>query len=306
MFVSARWRVHRADGLLFDPSGAGAGMSELRTQTRRLAVYTAILVVAGTGLAACTTVAGAPATVPQATVTVELSPGPGPQVPLDPDVADELYLMVADRSAAGEVTAAVPPQAERGFGGFVVSPDDPGLPVLRILPTAVYLDQAGTPGRIDDPSSGFYNRVYEAVRPLLDEATRAALPESNPPIPTLTTPIPPQLGAPAIWTLANSDRLSGATTAITINVTRMECSSGKTGAITRPVVSVGDDAIIMRADAETLPDGSHQTCPENDSVAVELALPEPIGDRPLLDAACLEGPARRTIHCDNGAARWTP
>jgi len=35
-------------------------------------------------------------------------------------------------------------------------------------------------------------------------------------------------------------------------------------------------------------------------------LPEPVGDRSLVDAACLEYPAIRGIDCVNGGTRWTP
>lgn len=277
-----------------------------RPVPRRWLAVAGIFMVAG--LVACSEAPSVPATPPaQATATVDLNRGQqNPHVPLDPDVADELYLMISDHKAAGEVIPAEPPKVGPGFGGLVVAPADPTLPQLRILPTAVYVDDPDRPGRIDDPASGFYNRVYDAVLPLLDEPTRTALPDSNPPIPTVTATVPPRVGSPAIWTLANPNDLTRASATITINVTRLECSSGKTGAIARPVVSVSDDDIIIRADAEPLPDDSAQTCPDNDSVAVTVPLPEPIGDRPLIDAACLERPALRTSHCQSGATRWTP
>lgn len=281
------------------------------TVRRWLAAAVGIIVAAGIGLAAsgCSTpVSDAPAAPPgRTTVIVDLYSGrENPQLPLDPDVAEEMYLMIGDSAAAGEVIPADPPDPGPGFRGFVVTPADANLPVLRILPTAVYLDESGTPGRVDDPGSGFYNRVYDAIRPLLDDATRTALPDSNPAIPEVTATIPPQVGAAATWTLADSERVTATSTTVTIEVTRAECSSGVTGAIAQAVVSLGIDDIIIRVDAEPLPGNEPQNCQGNDSVQMTVSLHEPIGDRALVDAACLEGPAVRTSFCETGATRWSP
>ena len=118
--------------------------------------------------------------------------------------------------------------------------------------------------------------------------------------------IPPQVGAAATWTLADSERVTATSTTVTIEVTRAECSSGVTGAIAQPVVSLGIDDIIIRVDAEPLPGNEPQNCQGNDSVQMTVSLHEPIGDRALVDAACLEGPAVRTSFCETGATRWSP
>ena len=297
-----------------DPVGRAArpGHQPAASTARRWQAATVgIVVVAGIALAAsgCSTPeSDAPAAPPSwTTVTVDLYSGrENPKIPLAPDVAEELYLMIGDSAAAGEVIPADPPDPGLDFRGFVVTPADANLPVLRILPTAIYLDESGTPGRIDDPGSGFYNRVYDAVRLLLDDATRTALPDSNPAIPDVTATIPPQVGAAAIWTLSDPQRVTAESTSVPIEVTRTECSSGVTGAIAQPVVSLGADDIIIRVDAEPLPGDEPQTCQGNDSVQMTVPLPEPIGDRALIDAGCLEGPAVRTSFCATGATRWSP
>ena len=125
-------------------------------------------------------------------------------------------------------------------------------------------------------------------------------------IPDVTATIPPQVGAAATWTLADSERVTATSTTVTIEVTRAECSSGVTGAIAQPVVSLGIDDIIIRVDAEPLPGNEPQNCQGNDSVQMTVSLHEPIGDRALVDAACLKGPAVRTSFCETGATRWSP
>ena len=114
------------------------------------------------------------------------------------------------------------------------------------------------------------------------------------------------MGAAATWTLADSERVTATSTTVTIEVTRAECSSGVTGAIAQAVVSLGIDDIIIRVDAEPLPGNEPQNCQGNDSVQMTVSLHEPIGDRALVDAACLKGPAVRTSFCETGATRWSP
>ena len=96
------------------------------------------------------------------------------------------------------------------------------------------------------------------------------------------------MGAAATWTLVDSERVTATSTTVTIEVTRAECSSGVTGAIAQPVVSLGIDDIIIRVDAEPLPGNEPQNCQGNDSVQMTVSLHEPIGDRALVDAACLK------------------
>ena len=71
------------------------------------------------------------------------------------------------------------------------------------------------------------------------------------------------------------------------------------------MVSTSTDDIVVRTDAVANPPGMYN-CLGNDSVAVTVTLSEPIGDRTLIDAACLAGDAVRTSSCQTGAIRWTP
>lgn len=277
-----------------------------------LAVAAAIVLVAGAGLGAWSwlgrgsTVPAAPAAAPQSSVEIDVFSGrENPRVDLDAAVTTSLYAMLADQEGAGLLRPAVLPEQGLGFRGFVLTPADSSLPVLRILPTAVYVNRSGSYQQLPDPNMHFYNRVYDAIRPLIGDDVRDALPATNPEIPNVTATIPPAIGSPAIWVLAKPKSVSRASTSLELKVTRLECASGKTGTILQPVVSVGPGDIVIRADAEPLTGGGGD-CQGNDSVTVTVPLPEPVGDRPLIDAACLEGRTLRTSLCAEGPARWTP
>jgi len=283
------------------------------------AVAAGIVFLAGAGLGGCaghapgdpgpatsSAAPAKPATPAQDMVEIDMFSGrQNPTVVLDAGVAKELYLMIGDQEVAGRLRPGDPPDAGLGFRGFVLTPTDHTRPALRILPTTVFIDRVGGSQELDDPSSNFYNRVYAAIRPLISGDVRAALPDSNPAIPQVTATIPPQQGVTATWTLAHSDRVNREATSIDILVTRLECANGTTGELMEPVVSMGTDDIVVRTDAVPNPPGGY-VCPANDSVAVTVTLSEPIGDRTLIDAACLAGDAVRTSYCQAGAIRWAP
>jgi hypothetical protein len=286
---------------------------------RWLAAAAVVTLVAGIGLGAwalrgpgagvpATPVA--PATTPAATgagLDVELHVGREiHSVPLDPKVTQELYLMLADHEAAGLLHKTGSPDFALGaFGGFVLTPADPSLPELRILPTRVIVHRAGDYQQLQDPNELFYNRVYDAISPLLDTDVRKALPPTKPEIPTITATIPPSKGATATWTLANPKAISITSDSLQLTVTRLECANGKTGKILEPEVSIGTADIIIRTDAAPISRGAG-TCQANKSVSLTIILAEPIGNRSLIDAACLAGEAVRTSSCASGATRWTP
>ena len=274
-----------------------------------LAVAAAVVVIAGAGFGAWrgpdTTVPAAPAADPGATVLIDAFSGrENPRVNLDDAVTKQLYAMVSDQKAAGLLERAALPEQELGFRALVVTPADASLPVLRILPTAVYVNNSGSYLRLDDPDGQFYSRVYYAIRTLIPDDVRGALPAPNPKIPNVTATIPPATGSTAVWVLKNPKSVTRTSTRLELEVTRAECSGGKTGTILQPEVSLGPSDIVIRAAAEPL--SGPQICPGNDSVTVTVTLPEPVGDRQLIDAACLEGSAVRTSDCADGAARWKP
>ena len=281
------------------------------TARRMLALAASVVLVAGVGLAAWSwlgrsdVVAAVPSPFTEYMVEVDIYSGrENPQLSLDPSVGRELYLMLEDLDAAGLVKPSDPPSFGLGFRGFVVTPSDPSLPVLRIVPKTVYSTRAGSDGQIEDPEENFYNRVFHALRPLLPDGVPEALPTTTPTIPKLTASMPAKLGDTATWTLAAPDTVSASSTSLTVNVTRLGCAGGKTGAVLEPTFSTSDTQIIIRANVK--PITGLVTCQSNDSVQVTMTLDEPIGARDLLDAACLEGDTVRTAPCSGGAIRWTP
>ena len=86
---------------------------------------------------------------------------------------------------------------------------------------------------------------------------------------------------------------------------RLACSGGKTGTVLVPRVQVDPERIMIQTDVGPLPPGIH-TCQGNNEVPVTVELKEPIGNRELMDAACLERHALRTSYCLNGGVRWRP
>ncbi|PFG16255.1 hypothetical protein ATK74_0789 [Propionicimonas paludicola] len=250
--------------------------------------------------------ASTPAVAGSATVQVLMFSGRrDPVATLPADVADELYAMLADQEAAGLLKPSdAPPADNLGFRGFLVTPKDRSQPALQILPTAVYLQRAGDL-RLDDPNQNFYNRVYDAIAPQLDPDVRAALPSGKPAIPTVGVSVPPQVGATATWTLTRPESIDAHTVTFEVFATRLECASGKTGKLLAPVIAVGDKEVVIRIDAKPR-HSTGDTCPSNNPVRVRITLPEPLGHRSLVDAACLVGEAVSTTACANGAARSKP
>ena len=295
-----------------EPRGAAQrSRASWSDRTRVIVIAACLLAAAGLALAAWSLRAGwgvVPATPAEARTTVMIDVFSGrenPVVTLDPAVAEELYLMLADHESAGEVHSGGAPDAVLGFRGLVVTPADDSRPTLRILPDAVHFERDGKWWRIDDPGQSFYDRVYHAIRPLLTADVRKLLPDSNPPLPDVSASVPPQEGVTATWRLADPAAIGADTTSLSLLVTRLQCSDGRTGELLKPVVSMGSDDIVIRVDAVPNPAGAY-TCPGNDEVAVAVTLPEPVGVRPLVDAACLAGDAVRTSYCAEGAVRWKP
>lgn len=117
----------------------------------------------------------------------------------------------------------------------------------------------------------------------------------------------PAVGVPALWRLIDPDRLGPDSTELTIAVSRFECNGGVTGEVLEPVVDYGTTELVIRAEAARIDDDRPRTCPENDWVEVVVKLAEPIGNRALIDAACLQsGAAVNTSVCADGPVRWSP
>ena len=84
------------------------------------------------------------------------------------------------------------------------------------------------------------------------------------------------------------------------------CSGGETGPVLEPVVHMDDERIKVTFAVESLPPGGYE-CPGNDAVPHVVVLDEPVGDRELVDGACLSGEAATTAPCvDEDPVRWRP
>jgi hypothetical protein len=87
----------------------------------------------------------------------------------------------------------------------------------------------------------------------------------------------------ARWALAPGAEIGPETTEFVAMVTEMACAGGQSsaGRIIGPDISVTDESITVtfRARARSGP----ATCPGNPATPVVVELPEPLGDRTLLD-----------------------
>ena len=111
--------------------------------------------------------------------------------------------------------------------------------------------------------------------------------------------------ATATWVVADDDRPTPATQSFTVMVERLGCSGGETGEVLQPTVVITEDQVEVTLYVEPLPPGNY-TCPGNKAVSYVVELDEPIGERQLVDGACLAGEAVATSKCSDGAVRWSP
>jgi hypothetical protein len=110
-------------------------------------------------------------------------------------------------------------------------------------------------------------------------------------------------GDPAVWVLVNPATVTATTTRFTIGVTRLDCSSGVTGQPLTPWVTYEDQRVVIVA--EVTPHIDRGRCQGNPPVPVLVELSEPIGDRDLVDGACIDhGPAVHASACTE-PVRWS-
>jgi len=114
-----------------------------------------------------------------------------------------------------------------------------------------------------------------------------------------------EFGDPGAWKLIDPSEVTDESTTLVIAVTRVDCASGVTGRILEPLIEFESDRIVIRADVEELDPGV-QTCQGNDAVPMTIDLTEPVGDRELVDAYCLDATAVTTAPCAEGGVRWQP
>ena len=110
----------------------------------------------------------------------------------------------------------------------------------------------------------------------------------------------------AVWDVDANEPPTPSSTSITALVTRLGCSGGETGKVLDPVVSADGEQVVVTFSVESLPPDGEYECPANDAVPYVVELDEPLGDREIVDGACLQGEAASTSHCAEGAIRWPP
>ena len=110
-------------------------------------------------------------------------------------------------------------------------------------------------------------------------------------------------GADATWRLEEGVELTPASTTFTTLVSRMGCSSGRTGDPQEPSIDYADDEVVVTFTVLPELEGDF-SCQGNDEVPVRVRLAEPLGDRRLVDGICgPDGDARRTAACTKNGVR---
>ncbi|QOR72454.1 hypothetical protein IM660_09635 [Ruania alkalisoli] len=108
----------------------------------------------------------------------------------------------------------------------------------------------------------------------------------------------------AVWDLTHSAGVESEDRVLVVGVTRLDCASGFTGEPLPPQVVYEDDRVVVTIDVEPLTGDAH-TCQSNPVEPATVMLDESLGERDLVDGACLEGDAAGTSHCED-PVRWTP
>ena len=106
----------------------------------------------------------------------------------------------------------------------------------------------------------------------------------------------PGLGL-AEFRVAGHERLTPETIELDVLVTERACNSGEDarGRIVEPAIIPTAEAIIVVFGV--IPRGGNHTCPSNPETPTRLILPEPLGDRTLLDGSAV--PPRDATTCPN-------
>lgn len=151
-------------------------------------------------------------------------------------------------------------------------------------------------------------RLGQPVTEIADDPISAEA--SNAPSAPATSEVTSMADAPgtlAVWQLAADSTVGPDSTSLEIEVTRVECASNFTGKVFAPVVTVADDRVTIEASVEPLASGAAAECPSNPWVPLTVELPEPLGERLLVDAACgVDATIATTSYCDDEGIRWQP
>ncbi|UFU08261.1 hypothetical protein [Ruania halotolerans] len=111
-------------------------------------------------------------------------------------------------------------------------------------------------------------------------------------------------GDAAVWELTDPGAVDPPDRVLTIGVIRLDCASGFTGEPLPAQVAYEDDRVVVTVDVEPL-ELDAANCQGNPAVPMTVVLDEALGERELVDGACLEGDAVGTSFCSD-AVRWGP
>lgn len=108
-----------------------------------------------------------------------------------------------------------------------------------------------------------------------------------------------------MWSMPD-DAVTSETQKFTVGVTRLGCAGGVTGNVLDPEVSFSASSILVKFEVEANKQNL-QLCPGNDTVAFDVDLGEPIGERQLIDGSCAaaQHPTPAEV-CLNDGVRWSP
>lgn len=121
--------------------------------------------------------------------------------------------------------------------------------------------------------------------------------------------------APASWSLhkpgtpvAEDSTVKSTTREFTAFVTRSGCSSGFTGEVRAPKIETSDTEVVVTFSVPAIESGDY-ACPSNPAVPYDVVLPEPLGNRRLVDGRCLDEKAAKFRYCrspDGPGVRYSP
>ena len=257
------------------------------------------------------------------TVSSELAPDERPYVRLFSDVGSQV---AGDQVDGRGRPSTLWEQRIQGFAGYGNTADHPTLqiqswwvdPVDGTTVTqrrfANTVDQLGTATvtetlvaeeTVTVPADMFDSTGYRSLptspRPTISDPSLGTLPFVSP------STNPAQAGADAaVWSASPEAAPSTTAESFIAQVTRLGCNDGITGQLNAPDVQLSQTRIVVTFTVERAPDGGH-TCPGNAQVRYTVNIGEPIGNRQLIDGACVsEGEAKTTSFCTDAGVRWNP
>lgn len=107
------------------------------------------------------------------------------------------------------------------------------------------------------------------------------------------------------WTLLDSSKITKDSTTLHIQVNHGTCGTSSSPKVLEPRVQIRSDRVTIESVAESVPNGDAM-CAMLQYVPLTVTLPEPIGNREVVDGACLDPSEDQSYFCTDGAVRWHP